>query len=113
MIEAVLNFIEKRIFRRLNAEISVDLELEEATLQAKTSNISCGGLFLRVDPSKIGKTQELNLAIHLPSRKHPIKLTGEILRSENGIRQGIAVQFQGLYNDNILEIDRYVKANLN
>ena len=111
MAEAALNYIEKRIFRRLNTEVPVDLEIGSQTLKACTSNISCGGLFLKVDPTKVPcQNSKLNLAIYLPNRKNPVKLVGEVRRSES---QGVAFEFQGLYNDNILAIERFVKSNLN
>ena len=108
--EVVLKYIEKRIFKRLSTEVSVDLELGGKTLKTRTRNISCGGMFLRMDPKKVANGQELNIAIHLPNRKNPVKLVGQIRRSETG---GVALEFQGLYNDNILAIERFVKSNLN
>lgn len=105
-----MNFIEKRIFRRLKTEIPVELELKKRTLKASTSNISCGGMFLKVNPKELTQQHQVHLAIHLPSQKTPVKLVGEVRRSEKG---GVAFEFQGLYNDNILAIERYVKSNLN
>ncbi len=109
----IVNFIEKRIFRRINADVKVDLQIENRTLNTTASNISCGGMFLLVDPKQVDPQQALHLAIHLPNRQKPVKLTGEVLRRETDSRQGIAVQFQGLYNDNILEIEKFVKGRLN
>jgi hypothetical protein len=105
-----LNFIEKRIFRRLKTEVKVDMEFPGKTVKAATRNISCGGMFLRVDPKKINGCDEVQLAIHLPNRDKPIQLVGAVRRSEI---DGVAVEFQGLYNDNILAIERFVKSNLN
>ncbi|MDX1412063.1 MAG: PilZ domain-containing protein, partial [Nitrospirales bacterium] len=73
-------------------------------------NISCGGMFLRIDPDRVSPGQELSVVIHLPNVKSPVKVVGEICRSE---KDGVAVEFQGLYNDNILAIERFVKSNLN
>jgi hypothetical protein len=105
-----LNFIEKRIFRRLKTEVKVDLKFPDKTVVASTCNISCGGMFLRVDPEKVNGKNEVQLAIHLPNRDKPVQLVGAVRRSEN---DGVAVEFQGLYNDNILAIERFVKSNLN
>lgn len=111
--EGFVSYIEKRIFRRVDAKVPVDLELGDRTLQATTSNISCGGMFLMVDPDKVKDQQSLTLVIHLPNRVKPVQLTGDILRQENDSRAGVAVQFQGLYNDNILEIEKFIKTKLN
>lgn len=108
-----MNYIEKRIFRRVDAELPVDLELGDETVQTTSSNISCGGMFLLIDPEKLNDQHRLDVAIHLPNRKTPVKMTAEILRSENQDRRGIALQFQGLYNDNLLEIEKFVKGKLN
>ncbi len=111
---SVLNFIEKRIFRRLVAEVEVEVDLGDKILKANTSNISCGGMFLNVDMASLranaSGNSELQMAIHLPSHKNPVKLVGQVRRSTH---QGVAVEFQGLYNDNILAIERFVKSLLN
>lgn len=108
-----MNYIEKRIFRRVDAEVDVDLDFGDTTVKTTSSNISCGGMFLHVDPLQVDGKQQLDLVIHLPNRQKPVKLTGEILRTETHSRLGVAVQFQGLYNDNILEIEKFVKTKLN
>ncbi|MDL1873212.1 PilZ domain-containing protein [Deltaproteobacteria bacterium PRO3] len=114
MFEGFVNYIEKRIFRRVDAELPVDLELGSETVQTTSSNISCGGMFLLVDPDKLGDQHKLDVVIHLPNRKNPVKMSAEILRSESvDDRRGVAVQFQGLYNDSMLEIEKFVKGKLN
>ncbi len=110
MFEAGLNFIEKRIFRRLNAQLPVELEQSGSQVRAQTRNISCGGLFLSLDPEKIDEKQDLNVVIHLPNQKNPVKVVGSVRRSD---ANGVALEFRGLYNDNILAIERFVKSNLN
>lgn len=104
-----MNFIEKRIFSRLDAEVGVEIEASGQTLLGQTRNISCGGLFLQVDPKKVGGQDELSMAIHLPNSQKPVKIIGEICRSES---DGLAIQFQGLYNDNILAIEKFIKSHL-
>jgi len=111
MIEGIVNYIEKRIFRRVDAELPVDLQVGEEKVLTTSSNISCGGMFLQIDPTRLSQLQKLDVVIHLPNRKNPVKLSAEVLRSED--RRGVALQFEGLYNDNILEIEKFVKAKLN
>jgi|SRR5262249_23731872 len=113
LIEGIVNYIEKRIFRRVDAELPVDLELDHEVVQTTSSNISCGGMFLQIDPQKLSQQHKLDVVIHLPNRKTPVKLSAEILRSESEARQGVAVQFQGLYNDSLLELDKFIKSKLN
>lgn len=104
-----MNFIEKRIFRRLKTEVPVDLECSGKRLKANTRNISCGGMFLHLDPAQIQGQDEVQLVVHLPNRDKPVHLIGSVRRSD---ADGVAVEFQGLYNDNILAIERFVKSNL-
>lgn len=109
MVSEVMNFIEKRIFSRLDAEVGVEVETTGQTLRGQTRNISCGGLFLQVDTKKISDQDELKMVIHLPNSQKPIKMVGEIRRSES---DGLAVKFAGLYNDNVLALEKFIKSNL-
>ncbi|HCU25695.1 MAG TPA: hypothetical protein DF383_11825 [Deltaproteobacteria bacterium] len=101
------------MFRRVPAELPVELEVGGATLQTTTANISCGGMFLQMDPAQLERQEKLDVLIHLPNRRVPVKLSAEILRNESQQRPGVALQFQGLYNDNILAIEKFVKGKLN
>lgn len=103
---------EKRLFKRLEVGLEVELMIDGAPVKATTANISCGGLFLMLDPQKLQSADGLSLVIHLPNRQKPIEVVAEVLRRENFDRQGIACKFQGLYNDNILAIEQFIKSNL-
>lgn len=89
----------------------MEVELGGEALRTNATNISCGGMFLKMDKSffKVDP-EELGLAIYLPNQKRPVKLVGEICRRSP---RGVAVEFQGLYNDNILAIEKFVKSKLN
>lgn len=105
--------IEKRIFRRLNTTLTVELEFSNQRLKTLTENISCGGMFLKVGIANgIQHTQEnpFDCLIHLPTLERPVRLAGQICRREN---KGIAVQFTNLYNDQRLALDSFVKGQLN
>ena len=103
---------EKRLFKRLDVGLDVELTVDGAALHATTANISCGGLFLMLDSKEIKEAQDLSLVIHLPNRQKPVQVVAEVLRRENDNREGVAVKFQGLYNDNILAIEQFIKSNL-
>jgi len=103
---------EKRLFKRLEVGLDVELIVEGQPVSATTENISCGGLFLKVDPTKVTQDHNLAVVIHLPNRGRPVELTAEILRREREDRQGIALRFEGLYNDNILAIEQFIKSTL-
>jgi len=103
---------EKRLFKRLEVGLEVELMIDGSPIKATTANISCGGLFLMLDPQKIENGEGLAMIIHLPNRQKPVEVVAEILRKENSDRQGVACKFQGLYNDNILAIEQFIKSNL-
>ncbi len=114
----VLKHTEKRIFQRIEAELRVSLQLEGQSLQVITSNISCGGMFLKLDPEYLAqnnksKSRVLDLYLYLPNYHKQVKLIGQICRKEKGQRSGVAVKFKGLYDDNILAIESYLKSQLN
>ncbi|MCB1215203.1 MAG: PilZ domain-containing protein [Deltaproteobacteria bacterium] len=106
-----MNYIEKRIFRRLETQVPVEVELGQQPLKTKTVNISCGGMFLKLKEENLPPNiEDLDLVIHLPNQNKPVKLSAELNRRSN---QGVAVEFQGLYNDNILAIEKFIKSHLN
>ncbi len=105
-----MKFIEKRIFQRVDAQVPVDLESVEGVIHSKSQNISCGGMFLEADPASFCSDQSLEVLVHLPQRDFPVRLAGKVLRSERDSRRGVAIQFEGLYNDNILQIEKFVKS---
>ncbi len=102
---------EKRLFKRLEVGLDVELIVEGQPVSATTENISCGGLFLKIDPEKVTQDHNLAVVIHLPNRGRPVELTAEILRREKE-PQGVALKFEGLYNDNILAIEQFIKSTL-
>jgi hypothetical protein len=38
------------------------------------------------------------------------ELRGQILRRESETRKGVAVKFEGLYNDNLLALEKFIKS---
>jgi len=106
---------EKRLFKRVEVGLDVELLIDGHPVQATTANISCGGLFLKIDPEEIleaSRREDVCLMIHLPNRHRPVEMVAEILRRENDHRQGLALRFQGLYTDNILAIEQFIKSSL-
>ncbi len=103
---------EKRLYKRLEVNLPVDLVLDGSTVRATTTNISCGGLFLKVDPDQINQKENLNLLIYLPNRSNPVKTTAQVLRFEKKSPEGIALKFHGLFDDNTLAIEQFIKSHL-
>ena len=75
-----------------------------------------GGCFCHGTTRKISKKKkELIAFINLPDHAETIRLPAKINRLEKDLKnklKGIALEFQGLYDTNRLELDRYVKWKL-
>ena len=106
----MINQTEKRLFKRIDTSLEVEV-MGFGPLKGIASNISCGGLFLETDPHQVYQ-ENLSLLIYLPHRKNPVQLVAQVLRRENEKRRGVAFQFSGLYDDNILAIEQFVKSKV-
>lgn len=106
---------EKRHYPRIEMELPVELEVDGKKVQATTDNISCGGMFLPDIAELLEEQQDVIAFVTLPDQSKSIRLPAKIARIERKIAnnsKGIALQFDGLYDTNRLEIDRYVKWKL-
>lgn len=110
---------EQRHYKRLDEELPVQLEINGRLIESTLQNISCGGMFLPHVQIDIPKDAELKAQIALPetsdSSSKTVKLSGRIIRinpSVNHADSAVAIQFNGLYDENHLEIDRYIKWKL-
>ena len=107
----VFDFIEKRIFRRVDSSLEVYLNCGDRKIQATSENISCGGIYIKSPQENIPEDTDLELAIYLPHREKPVVMTADIIRKD---RSGdLALKFRGLYDDNVLQIEKFIKAHLN
>ena len=109
---------EKRNYRRMDCDLPVGLTIEGKKLDVNASNISCGGLFLPIGQETLRERSDIEVIINLPDHQKPVKIVGEVARYQDGSflgkrPEGVAIRFSGLYDDNILAIDRYIKKNVN
>ncbi len=108
---------EKRNYQRLDCNVPVDLNIEGNTIKANASNISCGGMFLPIDQSLVKERADIEIHLNLPDTKKTIRVLGEVARcQESNLLSrksvGVAIRFTGLYDDNILAIDRFIKSKI-
>ena len=104
---------ERRYHHRIEAEVDVRLlNVDGQEIAATASNISSGGMYLPVFHQAIKKDSELEMVVHIPDQDRPIKIFGEVRRVDDSSQQGLAIKFKGLYNDNILAIDRFIKTKV-
>lgn len=112
-----LNHPERRNYQRLNAKINVHLIMEGKQMEATTANISCGGMFLPIQEGSLHEHNDVEVILNIPDEHKPVKVIGEVSRLQvspimKGRRRGVAIEFRGLYDDNRLVIDRFVKDKL-
>src|SRR3989339_1318078 len=117
MSDSLPKHSEKRNFQRMDLELPVRIEVEGKQIETNTQNISCGGMFLPIgNPEAAEKLKEeggLLAYITIPEQYKTVQLAGRIKRIQrNSDRDpvGVAIQFSGLFDDNFLEIDRYLKT---
>jgi hypothetical protein len=113
-----LNKPEKRNHKRVDCDLPVDLKIEGKSISASVTNISCGGLFLPIKKDLLKERTDIQMMINLPEQKKEIRVVGEVARYQDtsflGLgTEGVAIRFSGLYDDNILAIDKYIKKNHN
>lgn len=107
---------ERRNYRRLDVNLDVDLTIDGKKVKSTSANISCGGMFLPTNKSPI-KEKSIQVVLHLPDIQKPVKFKGEVARVEERSffkkrKRGLAIKFNGLYDDNFLAIDRFIKNKL-
>src|SRR3989338_646685 len=107
---------EKRTHRRIDVDIDVNLIVDGKKIDTTATNLSCGGIFVPVDYEVIPKQLEVELTINLPDHAKPVKVFGVISRAgkENpsSQKEGVAIRFNRLYDENILAIDRFIKSRM-
>lgn len=106
---------EQRHYKRIDSELPVKLETGGQSIESTTENISCGGMFLPNIQTDLKEDDTLTAFITLPEDCKVVKMSGRVCRVRNNTDSqdsGVAIQFSGLYDENHLEIDRYVKWKL-
>jgi hypothetical protein len=102
---------EQRHYQRLYEELPVNIQVDGESIHTTAQNISCGGMFLPTVKSAVTADQKIIAFINLPDELKPIRMAGRIARvtSHSTTEVEVAVQFSGLYDDNHLAIDKYIK----
>lgn len=108
---------ERRNYRRVDVDVEVDLFLDGQNVKTTATNISCGGMYLPIKKKEVQEQEKIQAMVHLPDIGKPVVVAGEVARVEKGSflsrhRGGLAIRFSGLYDDNILAIDRFIKDKL-
>ncbi len=114
-LKTLLHAPEKRHYQRLDVLLDVSLEFNGQKIEATTSNISCGGMFLPDIHSMLAVEADIVVFVSLPDHTQLIKLPARVRRVDAKLESkkiGVALEFSRLYDDSRLQIDRYVKWKL-
>ncbi|HLK92625.1 MAG TPA: TIGR02266 family protein [Polyangia bacterium] len=103
---------EQRACRRIDLEISVDLESEHNFFSGVASNMSVGGLFIATrDPGDSRKIGDLvTVRLTLPGDERPVTVDAVVRWIRAGEPAGMGVQFLGLSPDAHASISRFVRS---
>jgi len=98
--------LSNRHFFRVNYVTNATVMLPEVSFEAKTDNLSAGGMFIRTDYSlSVGNVVTVNFSI--PSASHPsITLKGKVLRKN---QQGLAIEFISLDYHTFTNLKAFIK----
>ena len=107
---------DQRACRRIDLEVTVDLESAHNFFSGVASNISVGGLFIATrEPRKIGELVTVRLA--LPGDDRSLTVDGVVrwIRAQEGSQEregavGMGVQFLGLSPDAHAAISKFVQG---
>ncbi len=114
-LKNLLNKPEKRHYQRLDVELDVAIEFDGQKVAVTTGNISCGGMFLPEMDLNLEMESEVMAFVNLPDHTETIRVPCKVRRIETCTESkkiGVAFEFNRLYDDNRLQIDRYVKWKL-
>lgn len=114
MSDKMPKYPEMRHYQRVDMELPVRLEVDGRIIESTTENISCGGMFMPTNTSSpLNEKDLLTAFITLPDApQKEVRLTGKICRiqkNKDNAVSGLAIQFNGLFDDNHLELDRLIK----
>lgn len=109
---------EKRQYQRVDVSLPVNLKVSGKEIPSITENISCGGMLLRLAPVQTHATIQANSPLEAQitlagTTEKIIHMQGRVIRvdtAQDGERRA-AIEFSGLYDENMMEIDHLVKWN--
>ncbi|MBX7149168.1 PilZ domain-containing protein [bacterium] len=115
--DQILSRPERRNYERLDTSLDVEIVIEGKRINTTATNLSCGGLFLPIGKAALKERTDMEVILSIPNIQKPVKLIGEVARIQNksffgGRPEGVGIQFTGLYDDNMMAIDKFIKNNV-
>ncbi len=98
----------RRADRRYDRTIDIEVIADVATVQAKTRNISLGGVFITASsPLPFGSKVKLRFSV--PTQTEVIEIDGEVrwVENEEGGTHGLGIQFGGLRARDVWALNKF------
>lgn len=114
-LKTLLNRPEKRHYQRVEIQLDIAIEFDGRKIDVTTGNVSCGGMFLPEMDLELNLSDNVTAFINLPNHTETIRLPAQVRRIEPCLESkkiGVAFEFNRLYDDNRLHIDRFIKWKL-
>ncbi len=105
---------ERRILKRVPAELKVEYKYDSTVSQGLTGDISEGGIFLQSDkPAMVGS--KIYLRLQVKNGTPPIKIIGNVRRTvepgETG-KPGMGIKFDIIYADDVTQMKNFINEYL-
>jgi PilZ domain len=105
---------ERRHYPRLAIDLPVILRHGGRIIPATALNMSCGGMYLHVEPSEIATKAPIEVIFDLSMDERDVAMCGKVTRVDadpSGV--GFGVQFTNLFSVSHKALQRYLQKNLN
>lgn len=90
---------ERRLHRRFEVELPITLRAQGKLIPAATLDISLGGICLLTELQQDVGDGNVEVVVDLAPHVRDVALSGNVLRSQNGLAKKVAIRFQAPSSD--------------
>lgn len=109
-----MSTIEKRRYARLPVSLPVLLRHCGRIIPATAMNLSCGGMYLKMDSSSIQSDHPVEVIFDLGDDERDVAMRGQIMRLDKSEESfGIGVQFTNIFSVSHKAVEHYLNKHLN
>jgi len=104
---------ERILHKRLNVDLPVTLRYMGDLIPATALNISCGGICLATENSKMIDDNNVEVIIDLSATELDVSVRGKIVRVSEGRQKKVGIQFTNLYSIGHQAIEKFIQRHKN
>ncbi|MFA4875006.1 MAG: PilZ domain-containing protein [bacterium] len=109
-----MDMLEKRRYGRLPINLPVILRHGGRIIPATALNLSCGGMYLKVEETNIQGDHPVEVIFDLDEEQRDVSMRGQITRIEgSGDSACIGIQFTNLFSLSHKAVQHYVNKHHN